>query len=102
MTRRLQWRPVMSMLLWKGNFRQVLVAADLLGCVCDSESDTTVPPEGHLTEHEWTRFKDIEFQDVLRKRHAATERSSHFQCTACPNFSTHVHATTACVFCRLR
>lgn len=43
-----------------------------------------------LPEVEWTRLRDLEFQEMLRHRIGLTDRLSRLGCQRCPNFEESV------------
>lgn len=44
-----------------------------------------------LIEYDWSKIKDMEFQEMLRSKNALTRRlRTEFQCTKCPELDEHV------------
>jgi antiviral helicase SKI2 len=52
--------------------------------------EITSTPE--LPEVEWSRMRDLEFQESLRQRTSYLDRLSKLGCQLCENFEDHVSA----------
>jgi antiviral helicase SKI2 len=48
-----------------------------------------------LPEVEWTRMRELEFQDLLRQRIGLVDRLSKMGCQLCPDFEEHVSVERA-------
>jgi antiviral helicase SKI2 len=47
--------------------------------------------KGGLTEYEWGKIKDVEFQEMLRAKNGLMKKlRADFQCTKCPELKEHV------------
>jgi antiviral helicase SKI2 len=45
---------------------------------------------GDIPEFEWTKIKELEFQEWYKERNALMTQLANFQCTKCPDLTDHV------------
>lgn len=46
--------------------------------------------EGALEEYDWSKIKEVEFQEAYREKRVLLEKLKHFKCNKCPDLQTHV------------
>jgi antiviral helicase SKI2 len=64
------------------------VSSNTMNDLAIMHEELTSLPE--LPEVEWTRLRDLEFQESLRQRMSYMERISKLGCQLCENFDDHV------------
>ena len=43
-----------------------------------------------IPEYDWTKIKELEFQEKLREKNRLSESLTNFTCTKCPDLVSHV------------